>query len=225
MVDVSRVILGTANFGNKYGPSGGLDHSQCHDILDAAYDLGIRWVETAYSYGLSRSHIGNHKHATSFNIICKGDSKQEYQKCKQVLPNIKEFLLHHFHTKWSILVFDGASIYTPDEMANVVSAKPYATLELPLNLVDQTFSKLIGQRIHKTIARSVFLRGLAWQAPPVFGIPFAHLCWNYIIHHPRVSHYLVGVDSPEQLQQILTIPTYEIDYSIMGEGEWIKSSR
>ncbi len=63
------LILGTANFGNSYGISGGLDKQQCFDILDAAWDMNIRWLDTARSYGDSEKIIGSH--GRGFKIISK----------------------------------------------------------------------------------------------------------------------------------------------------------
>ncbi len=55
---ISRIGLGTAQFGEDYGYSKKLDQSQVNAILNAASDAGINFLDTARDYGDSESKIG-----------------------------------------------------------------------------------------------------------------------------------------------------------------------
>ena len=72
------LILGTAQFGSWYGianrvgmPTAG----DATDLLDKAWDLGIRWLDTARSYQVSEARIGDHQRsrpaARRFHIATK----------------------------------------------------------------------------------------------------------------------------------------------------------
>ena len=72
----SNLILGTVQFGSKYG----INNKQCKpsfekvkDILNFAYLKGIRLLDTAEAYGDSQNRIGKYHKTNSnkFNIITK----------------------------------------------------------------------------------------------------------------------------------------------------------
>lgn len=218
------LILGCANFGNKYGISGGLDKSQCFDILDAAWDMGIRWLDTARSYGESEEIIGEHN--KEWNVISKGDTRAQYKQSTICLNGkLKQYFLHHFRMVWSREIFAGVSVYSPINMAKALKRYSWTSINFPLNLIDQRFSTPFRQRFSSHhIARSIFIQGQAFNMPKIMGIPFYHLCWNFVINHPNVDMVCFGADSVKQLEDIMKIPQYSIDYSKIGTGEkWIKS--
>ncbi len=57
---VDSLILGTAQFGLPYGiaNNGKLDINQAQELLDLAYELGIRELDTASAYGTSEEVLG-----------------------------------------------------------------------------------------------------------------------------------------------------------------------
>jgi aryl-alcohol dehydrogenase-like predicted oxidoreductase len=58
---VERICLGTAQFGSRYGVAnnaGQISRSEVKRILDKAFDLGVRMVDTAIAYGESESVLG-----------------------------------------------------------------------------------------------------------------------------------------------------------------------
>ena len=53
-----KLALGCAQLGNDYGPAGGVqDYGLARDIIAAAYEGGIRWFDTAVSYGKSEEWL------------------------------------------------------------------------------------------------------------------------------------------------------------------------
>ena len=222
----NKIILGTANFGNKYGISGGLSREECFDLLDAAWDLGVQWLDTARSYGDAESIIGQYirQHSNRWNVISKGDTLEDRKASEDALQMCPAmYWLHHRRTFALPIYFSGISVYNLDELTGVAEAG-YKYVCFPLNLVDIRFLPTLSGP-HMYIVRSVFLQGQAWQAPPIFGIPFAHLCWNFVTHYPCVNKVVIGADSIKQLETTLTIPEYEVNYSDIGKRGrmWIKS--
>lgn len=60
MLPASAIVLGTAQFGMRYGMNGILlDRAATDSILDAAWDVGIRAVDTARAYGDAEERIGD----------------------------------------------------------------------------------------------------------------------------------------------------------------------
>jgi hypothetical protein len=96
------------------------------------------------------------------------------------------------------------------------------TVEVPYNILDIFYARYFGMA--NTIIRSVFIQGMALVQPEVFGIPFYHLCWNFAMQS-EADAIVIGVDSAQQLKDILTIPKYEVDYgsiSNMPGSNWFK---
>jgi len=216
VIDRIRLILGTANFGNKYGISGGLSKTESHKILDAAWEMGIIWLDTARSYGGSEEIIG--KHNKPWRVISKGDTPEDYWVSVHLLQLKLRLYLNHHGRSLPSEICRGYSVYNLSEVKGGTGSYHF-----PLNLMDQRCGKIAPRFPDLRIARSVFIQGQAWRIPPIMGIPFAHLCWQFVINHSNVDMITFGVDSITQLEEILNIPQYyEINYSHIGEGTWIK---
>ncbi len=212
-----RLILGTANFSNPYSTTkdkGGLSKQECFDILDAAWDMGIRWLDTARSYGESERIIGEHD--KSWSVISKGDSKKERKISTNIIGRRLIKYLHH-HVNTPTFEVDGYSIYDTNELRVL---KQKSVWNFPLNIIDQRFGRVYIDWMR--IARSIFIQGQAFKMPDIMGIPFYHLCWNFVCNHPNVDMLCFGVDSVKQLEDIMNIPQYSIDYSKIGVGQWIQ---
>lgn len=72
---INKLCVGTAQFGMKYGVSnngGQPDFKEVTRILSEAYEKGVRYLDTAPSYGNSEDILGiSMKKEHSFNIITK----------------------------------------------------------------------------------------------------------------------------------------------------------
>ena len=125
----------------------------------------------------------------------------------------------------------GISIYSPDELPTALSACPINLVQAPLNLVDR---RLIVSgwldRLHESgievHTRSAFLQGLLLMSqdrmPKIFlrwsdlwgrwhtfvdevGMAPGFICLRYPLSHPQVSRVVVGVDSADQLRELINI--------------------
>jgi aryl-alcohol dehydrogenase-like predicted oxidoreductase len=193
-----------------------LDKPQCHDILDAAWDLGIRWLDTARSYGESEKIIGSHP--KPWLVTSKGDSPAEKETSIQLLSDkLTYYLIHHVGNRRTIPPWaDGVSVYSPTNIQlSSRSAVLTPVFNFPLSLIDQRFHTHVRHDAMR-VARSIFIQGRAFTIPDVLGIPFYHLCWNFAVYHPNVDRAVFGVDSVVQLEDLLRIPRYTISYHDNG---------
>jgi hypothetical protein len=204
-----KIILGTAHFADEYGWNH-VKAKEVHKILDKALDLGIDTIETAYDYHCLDA-LATKK--SDFNFIFKCDTMTQKKIGMEALTHA-DIMKHHppYNDGWkAISVYNSSSRFGPGvEM-----------VEFPYNLIDQRFGVIIPSEC-EIIVRSVFIQGLAFQMPDFHGIPFYHLCWNFVRNNPNIDGIVVGVDSAAQLEDILSIPQYEIDYSKIGQDRWIK---
>ena len=72
----SKLILGTVQFGLNYGinnTNGKISEDKVIELLEKAYDFGIKILDTAEAYGNARSLISNfHKQSEKiFNVIIR----------------------------------------------------------------------------------------------------------------------------------------------------------
>jgi aryl-alcohol dehydrogenase-like predicted oxidoreductase len=161
-------ILGTANFGARYGITNGdleLNEAAVNQILTTAAELGIKYLDTAPSYGRSEVMIGSSEIANhSFSTMTKvkitstpGDS------LKSVLSSIERLRSKQVHTilihnASELFNFDrkmvneelseiesynpkfqiGASVYEEDEIERLASDFPQIkAFQVPENILDQ----------------------------------------------------------------------------------------
>lgn len=178
-------ILGTANFGAKYGITNGdleLNEAAVNEILTTAAELGIKYLDTAPSYGSSEVMIGsseieNHSFSTMTKVkitSTRGDSLKsvlssiERLRSKQVhtilIHNASE--LFNFDRKMvneeisEIEAYDpnihiGASVYEEDEIERIASDFPQIkTFQVPENILDQ---RLRSSSLVKSLADTGYL--------------------------------------------------------------------
>jgi aryl-alcohol dehydrogenase-like predicted oxidoreductase len=217
-----KIILGTANFGKEYGHNK-VKAENIPEILQLAKDVGITTIETAYDYGCLDVLS---EHGRGFSYVYKCDTYHQWAEGESSLDRVTVKMKHHPPYENAEVIFGfgysniGASIYNT---LNVPKANYY---EIPYNVVDQRFNEFIRGRREKggspIIVRSVFMQGLAFSMPSFHGIPFYHLCWNFVRNNPNIDAIVVGVDSAAQLEDILSIPQYEIDYSRIGQDAWFR---
>ncbi len=108
-----KLIIGTANFGLRYGIANDkkLSHEEAFAILDYASTQGIQWIDTASAYGDAERVVGDFfaKRGKVFKVIGKLPAK-EYLNAQsaedEILGSLKKmniasfdaFLIHSFDT-------------------------------------------------------------------------------------------------------------------------------
>lgn len=170
---IERLILGSANFGMDYGIACGrrLTEEKVFQILDKAWQEGIRWIDTAQAYQKAEEVIGAYmrKRKRAFNVITKlpHASYKSYKDIKvKVLESIKRLgverievlLLHSFKTfeekqeiisesferlKEEGLIEDyGVSVYHVSEVFEFFKVlRKPFAVEFPANVFDRRFIK------------------------------------------------------------------------------------
>jgi aryl-alcohol dehydrogenase-like predicted oxidoreductase len=217
---MNKYILGSANFGNLYKGTL-LGAADVYEILDKAWELGIRDIDTARTYGDSEMLIGEYIRATkrNFRVWTKGRSEKDYEMSKQVLGlTPHSFLWHNWDATDDITGFqvDGISCYDAMEWLKVERCIGLDIIQLPWNIIDrgnEWNAKLAQEYSVTTVARSVFIRGEAFKMPDITGVPF----WQWCLQIPDCFDYVVvGVDSADQLEQIVNCPRLKLIYKEGG---------
>ena len=151
-------ILGTVQLGLPYGINNGIRPSfeDSLAILSKAFELGIRYLDTAESYGTSLEVIAAYQRKSSdkkFKIYSKFSKKNhlfeiqnEYNRqinLLNILPeNFQGFYFHHF-TDYKIFKKDpqfsndiklGVSIYSLSEFREVLTDENITVIQIPLNI-------------------------------------------------------------------------------------------
>lgn len=189
-------MLGTVQFGMDYGinnQSGKPTDKEVFEILKTATELGIRYLDTAPSYGNSQALIGKYHSAGkigSFEVMSKFNLL-EHGLVASVNKSLEETGKESFHTLYfhsfsdyqeNPLIMDqlsdlksqglikniGISIYSNKELEIVIQNQDIDVIQLPFNLLDNHFQrgKLLSEakKSGKCIAvRSVFLQGLFFK--------------------------------------------------------------
>lgn len=104
---INRLILGTAQFGLKYGinnSNGKPSIDEVFSIMDLAARNDIKYLDTADAYGDAIEIIGgyHHNHKT-FNILSKFKWSKEFNLVEKVTLSleklrIRSFSVYSFHT-------------------------------------------------------------------------------------------------------------------------------
>lgn len=190
MKSKSKIILGTVQFGQKYGiyKNKHIAPSQIYKILNYAYKNNVEYLDTAVSYGKSNYHIKKFRNIyknKKFKIITKiekkdGDPIEQFNKIEKnigtkphtiLCHNSNDFLNKNFRKKLFKLKNYGVkrlgvSVYSEKEINNIIKCKNLPDIiQLPLNIVDTNLlnSKILKNIKNKNIeihARSVFFQGL-----------------------------------------------------------------
>ncbi len=166
MVDLNKIIIGTAQFGLNYGinnTNGKIPYNEIFKILDFAYQNKITILDTAPSYGNSEEQIGKYlenRPQNKFKIntkISNPDVSLEAQ-LKKSLTNLKSKKVEaiFFHSLDLYKKFEhelpffikfykgkyfnqlGVSIYGNDQINTVIEDKRIDRVQLPFNMLDNT---------------------------------------------------------------------------------------
>ena len=169
----SKLILGTVQFGLHYGINntiGKLTEDQVFELLETAYELGIKTLDTAEAYGNAHSIISSfHKQSKKrFNIISKYSSSNfDYPidlveriqvHCSNFNVNYLEGYMFHSYNDFKININNepnvleniknsglvkkiGVSAYSNDEIEDLLNFKNINLIQLPFNLFDNEYQR------------------------------------------------------------------------------------
>ena len=162
----SKLILGTVQFGLKYGINNTVGKPKKDEVLSllkAAYSSGIRVLDTAETYGNAHQLIGNyHKKQDSFKfkIITKfpHDIKHDFIKSKVFeyldlmdVDTLDVMMFHSFDSFQSnynalnrlnelksdgLINNIGVSVYTNVQLERLLNEDLITVVQLPFNLLD-----------------------------------------------------------------------------------------
>ncbi|RMG77940.1 MAG: aldo/keto reductase [Bacteroidetes bacterium] len=191
---MNKLILGTVQFGLNYGinnPKGKPEKETVFQILDYAYDQGIRLLDTADAYGNAAPLIGEFHRTTGkkFDVITKftlGSGKSPDPRSALRLLDVDSiwgYLYHSFEDfvqypevlgelkKWQnkgFIQHIGLSVYTNEAFETAIETDAIQLIQLPFNLLDNERQR--GDLIKKAKARnkiihtrSTFLQGLFFK--------------------------------------------------------------
>lgn len=251
---IHKLILGTVQFGMKYGINNSLGQpkqEEVHNILNAAYEAGISFLDTASAYGNAEELIGNFhlkNKAKRFKIITKFHCHVKEEATSIIssalerveVEHIDIFLFHSFDEylnkpeliktlkekrEKGLIGKIGVSIYSNEEIEQVLSDRDIEVIQVPFNLLDNENqrgdilrkAKDHGKTIH---TRSTFLQGLFFKStnelPFYFNpiksglekiksiaqsskISLPELALGYALSKYYIDGVLIGVDSVGQL--------------------------
>jgi aryl-alcohol dehydrogenase-like predicted oxidoreductase len=250
-----KIILGTVQFGLNYGINNSVGKPKkehVFQILSYAYEKGIRYLDTAEVYGNSHKLIGEfHKLNPSkkFKIITKFphelndslDNKIKTYLNQLSVDRLHAILFHSFDSyikhkeqlkiksklKIKKIEYIGVSIYTNDQMEEVINDINIDIIQMPFNLFDNINqrgellkkAKIKNKIIH---TRSAFLQGLFFMNksnPHIIkcklekelevitdislksSMSIGSIALNYCLVQPKIDSVLIGVESLQQLEQ------------------------
>lgn len=189
-MNVNKLVLGTVQFGCHYGinSAGRPDEKAVSLILNEAFSLGIKTLDTSSAYGNAEEILGNCR-TNRFNVVSKfpRGAATVAEKFNQSLSLLKRkslygYLIHHFEVyKNNPAVWDefrklrdngsvekvGFSLYEPSELDMLLKNNvDFNLLQIPYNLFDRKFEPYF-QNLHQQgveiQVRSTFLQGLFFK--------------------------------------------------------------
>jgi len=239
------MVLGTAQFGMEYGItnlSGKPSKKEVFDILDVAWEKGIRCFDTAPDYGSeiilgefisanglqnevkvltkipSLTDLPDFKNTTKTSI----ESSLENIGCPiEVLflhkPEDSELLLKHSLFFEDLLIeFPvsnlGVSVYGPQEVKNLQDSYFDLAYQFPFNVLDRRFKK-VNMPHGKRYARSIFLQGLLASPNGIrANAPEELLNLQRKYHEILVNHDIKSLDYAISF----VVNNDDIDYFLIG---------
>lgn len=182
----NKLVLGTVQLGLNYGINnsfGKPSKEKAYDILNSAYDMGIRTLDTAEAYGNSQEVISaflSDNPQKKFNIITKlsADNKLAkgellhhiFSNCKIFYTEFLEgYMFHNYYSfKKSLFLYEeildaknkgiirytGISLYTNQEVEDIIdNYDGFDFVQIPFNLFDNELKR-------KSIIKKAKLKGI-----------------------------------------------------------------
>lgn len=271
-----KLILGTVQFGLKYGINNSLgkpEKESVFDILSYAYENGIKYLDTAELYGNAHELIGEfHKtHPTKkYNVITKFSHSIEGSLDNKInsylnqlgIDYLEAILFHSFDSyinhrsqltdfvklKSTRVKYIGVSVYTNEQMDEVIDDINIDIIQMPFNLFDNL--NLRGELLKKAKSknkivhtRSAFLQGLFFMKKEnpnntilklekeidllqnisfETGYSIGEIALKYCIQQQSIDGVLIGVDSLEQLKENILFSKSQINEKIIDRISTIK---
>ena len=273
----SKIILGTVQMGLPYGinnTNGKVSLDDSLEILEYAFDNGIQILDTAEAYGNAHEVIGTFHDKNpnrKFKVITKLPNQANnniVEKVESYLNDLKvnqlDTLMFHSFSSYidNIESFDvlnklksdkkiknlGVSVYTNDEIENVILNDDVDIIQLPFNLFDNDNlrgeilkkAKSKGKIIH---TRSALLQGLFFkdvddQSETVQKLKnelvylsnitkkhkttISQLALSYCLQQNTIDNVLIGVDSINQLKDNIRSVNFKVNLDAINEINKIK---
>lgn len=273
-----KIILGTVQFGLNYGINnyfGKPSESQVFEILDTAWKNGIDTLDTADAYGNAMKLISDYHRVSGniFKINTKFNNAGFFgidDKIKSDLLSLKclrfnSLFFHSYneykesnHNLMSLLKAKeeglissiGVSLYTNEELLDVINDPKIDIIQLPYNLLDNDFQrgnllKIAREKGKKVQVRSIFLQGLFFKESNEFpekleilkpwiskietkaellNISKESLCFLYPNSQVYIDEIVMGVDTKEQLLRNLESLKLSIPEAVKTEIDQISVS-
>lgn len=272
----SKLILGTVQMGLPYGinnTKGKVSLNDSLEILEYAFNNDIKTLDSAEAYGNAHEVIGifHDKNPNKiFEVITKLPNKiydNIVEKVDKYLKELKvtqlDTLMFHSFASYedNIKNFEvlkslksnqkiknlGVSVYTNDEIENVILNDDIDIIQLPFNLFDN--SNLRGEILEKAKSkgieihtRSVFLQGLFFKDPSMLEGTLKNLrqnleelislqddtnnmgdlALNYVCQQKHIDKVLIGVDTVAQLSSNVKSLGNKLPSSIIERIDKIK---
>jgi len=253
-----KIILGTAQSISGYGVTNSEESVDMHKLLSNFYNLGGRDIDTAPNYANAEKIIGTHSYlfnVTTKIPLIQNVSKKDYsllasdsiQKSMHnlkassienlLIHDVKSFI-HNFNDNVVQLIESlkstgviknfGASVYSPEELEQLMSLISIDLVQFPLSPFNQVFlsshflKKLNSQGV-STYARSIYMQGLLvtekYKSIPYFDrwsrnfedwfkfckvqeISPPQACLAFINSIDFLDGYVVGVTSKKELEEL-----------------------
>lgn len=268
---INKLLLGTVQFGLNYGINNSIgqpDKEVVFDILSYAFENGIKYLDTAELYGNSHELIGEfHKlfPTKKFNVITKFphviedrlDNKINSYLNQLNIDQLEAILFHSFDSyvnyrsnltnliklKNKSIKYIGVSVYTNEQMIEVIDDINIDIIQIPFNLFDnlnQRGELLIKAKSKNKIihTRSSFLQGLFFMKKDnpnsirnnlvnelnivenislKSSIPIGSIALNYCLMQANIDGVLIGVDSLQQLKENIAFAENKVPNQYLDE--------
>ena len=272
---VNKLILGTVQFGLEYGINninGKPDKETVFEILSYAYDRGIKYLDTAELYGDAHNLIGEfHKSnpTKKFKVISKFPHEFEDSVGEKIntyltqlnVDQLHAILFHSFDSYWKhkdhlknivqlkdkIVKHVGVSVYTNEQMGEVIDDLNIEIIQIPFNLFDNSnqrgeFLKRAKGKNKIIHTRSAFLQGLFFMGKSNSNIiriklekeldiiseislkssvSIGSIALNYCLLQNNIDGVLIGVDSLQQLKENIAHTENKLSNQYVKEIEMI----
>jgi aryl-alcohol dehydrogenase-like predicted oxidoreductase len=218
---MQKIILGTVQLGIDYGINnltGKPGAEEAYNILQVAWDNGLRVLDTADAYGEAQRIIGHYHKQTGNHFVVNSKFKSNRLSIEEQLDKILDelgiktlniYFYHDFQdfTNSPDLLTDlnnlrkkgkfkkiGLSVYDKSEMELAINTPAIDVIQLPFNLFDNINERgrllVKAKENKKTVQiRSVYLQGLFFKSPETLPPKLVPLK-NYLVKINEIAQQL-----------------------------------
>lgn len=277
MTQKNKLILGTVQMGLHYGinnSNGQISEKDSIQIFEKAFENGIQILDTAEAYGTAHNVIGKyHKlnNSSKFKVITKlphiiNDNisfKVENYLEQLEVNSLYALLFHSYSTynenKENISLLSslkkegkidkiGVSVYTNQEIDDVINDENIDIIQLPFNLFDNVYQRekainKIKEKNKLVHTRSCYLQGLFFSSPnstvkicnelktelslireisKKYNVSIQRIALNYCLQSKNIDNVLIGIDNLDQLKSNLEDSKYSIQSELVNEINLIR---